>query len=280
MVQRPLAGKKIVITRSKNQAHRTVQMIRSFGGEVIQLPMVEFRTIYNESKFMDFLRKLVNDQIDYVIFMSVNGVKSLVSIANRFRKKDMLLKSITNASIVAIGEETALCLNREGILADIIPKEFSSAGIVKELSTKNLRGKWIYIPRTSIADSYLADRLAERGAIVKQYYVYESRRPKPNGLKMLVNEMREKRIWGIVFTSPSIVESFLVSGSQYIEKNELLMHLSDVVIVAIGPVTKRALTKEGIHVDVIPKRFLSDDLVHAIVDCATGNYSKNVVRSA
>lgn len=278
MVQRPLAKKKIVVTRPKGQADETVKLLESLGGEVVLLPMVRAVTVYDEDKFDNFLGKLVDSQIDYLIFMSVNGAKSLISIARRFKKKARLLRSLRNAIIVAVGKKTAAQLIRESIGVDIIPEEFSSAGIMRELSSRNLRGKLICIPRTSAAGNYLADRLTERGATVEQYHVYETKRPKLDNVRDFVNDLRNERIWCVIFTSPSTVENFFILCRRYIKRSELIESLNKAVIATIGPVTGEALAEKGITVDVVPRKYLASELVRSIVDFAV--HSKNAVKSA
>jgi uroporphyrinogen-III synthase len=272
MVQReaPLKGKTVVITRPKAQAKEIVESIRALGGNVILLPMVEVKTIYDRRKFSDFYRKLADGRIDYVVFMSVNGVKSLIDISKRFRMKMWLLGAIKNTFVVAVGDKTAARLRLEGIDVKIVPREFSSKGIVEELSNANLIRKQIYVVRTSASGNYLRDRLSKYEALVSEYYVYGSRRPKVSkALKSVVNKLLDDDIWAIVFTSPSTVENFLVLSGRLIDKRRLIECLNRAVVAAIGPVTSSFLAKEGVQVDVMPKRYLSLDLVEDL-----GRYAK------
>ncbi len=267
MVRRetPLKGKKVVITRPRSQAKEIVESIKALGGDVILLPMIEVTTIYDERKFDDFHRKLANDQIDYVVFMSVNGVKSLIDISKRFQKKSLLLDAIRKAVVVAVGDKTAALLRFEGVDVKIIPREYSSKGVVKALSNVDLVHKKIHVVRTNATNDYLRNQLLKYGAVVSEYYVYDSKPPKASkGLKTVVNGLLNNDIWAIVFTSPSTVENFLVLSGQFINRKGLIECLNRIVVAAIGPVTGSTLAKEGVQVGVIPKRFLSLDLVEEL----------------
>lgn len=282
MVQREasLKGKKIVITRPRSQTKEIVKSIKALGGDVTLLPMVEIKTIYDKRKFDVFGRELADGLVDYVVFMSDNGVKSLIDISRRFQKKSLLLDAIRNAVVVAVGDKTATRLRFEGIDVKIIPREFSSKGIVEELSNVDLTHKKIYIVRTSAASNYLRDCLSKYGAVVSEYYVYESRRPEASkGLESVVNQLLNGDVWAMVFTSPSTIENFLVLSGQFISRKGLIECLKRIVVAAIGPVTGSTLTKEGIQVNVTPKRFLSLDLVEELERYAMQVYSKNVLRS-
>lgn len=282
MVQReaPLKGKKVVITRPKAQAKEIVESIKTLGGDVILLPMVEVKTVYDRRKLSDFCRKLADGRIDYVVFMSANGVRSLIDISKRFRMKMRLLDAIKNTVVVAVGDKTATRLRLEGIDVKIIPLEFSSKGIVEELSNVDLVRKHVYVVRTSASGNYLRDRLSKYEALVSEYYVYDSRRPKVSkALKSVVNKLLDADVWAIVFTSPSTVENFLVLSNRFIDKRRLVECLNRVVVAAIGPVTSSFLVKEGIQVDVMPKRYLSLELVEDLGRYAKQIYSKNVLRS-
>lgn len=267
MVRReaPLKGKKIVITRPRSQAKEIVESIKALGGDAILLPMIEVTTIYDGRKFDDFHRKLANDQIDYIVFMSINGVKSLIDISKRFQKKSLLLDAIRKAVVVAVGDKTATLLRFEGVDVKIIPREFSSKGVVEALSNVDLAHKKIHIVRTNVANDYLRDRLLKHGAVVSEYYVYGSKPPKVSkGLKTVVNGLLNNDIWAMVFTSPSTVENFLVLSGQFIDRKGLIECLNKIAVAAIGPVTGSTLAREGVQVDVIPKRFLSLDLVEEL----------------
>jgi len=275
--EKPLNAKKILITRPKEQSTEILNEIKMLGGEPILLPLTEIRTLFDRIGFNGFMACLSEGRIDYVIFMSVNGVKSLLLNAKRFAKVLVLVRALREPFVVAVGESTAKYLRYVNVRVDIIPKKFSSEGIVEELLTRDVRNKLIYIPRASSSNNYLKKQLEKFGAIVREYYVYEVAVSKNLHLYNVVKQLSEHKIWAATFMSPSAVRSFLVLAGRLLDRRRLISSLNRTVVAAIGLTTKNELEGEGISVDVVPTKHTSHELVADLVKYAV--YSRKSVRS-
>jgi len=276
--KKPLSGKKILIFRPRKQSKEIVDKIRLYGGEPILLPMIKIRTLFDENQFRKFLANLFNGKIDYIVFTSVNGVKSLLLNAERFSKISTVVQALKKSIIVAVGERTALYLEHVDIYVNIIPKQFSSEGVVKELLARNIRGKTIYVIRTILSHDDLKEQFQKSGALLQEYYVYETVMPRnSSSLQNITKQVLERKIWAVAFTSPSTVRNFLVLAGSLLDKRELISSLNQIVIGAIGLTTRNELERNGISVDVVPVKHTSLALVLSLVKYAT--YSKKTVKS-
>ena len=276
--EKPLSGKRILITRQRKQSKGIFNEIKLFGGEPILLPLIKTRTLFDEIEFNRFLACLSDGEIDYVVFMSVNGVKSLLSNARKFAEVSVLVKALRKSFIVAVGERTATYLKHTNVHVDVIPKNFSSEGVVRELLSRNVRNKIIYIPRAASSNSHFKKDLTKSGAIVHEYYVYEIAIPKSSPLLQgVVEQFLERKIWAVTFMSPSAVRSFLVLVGRLLNRRKLISSLNQTIIAAIGLTTKNELEVEGILVDVVPAKHTSHELVLGLVRYAI--YSKKSVKS-
>jgi len=276
--KKPLSGKKILIFRPRKQSKEIVDEIRLYGGEPILLPMIKIRTLFDENQFRKFLANLSNGKIDYIVFTSVNGVKSLLLNAERFSKISTVVQALKKSVIVAVGERTALYLEYVDIHVNIIPKQFSSEGVVKELLARNIRGKTIYVIRTTSSQDDLKEQFQKSGALLQEYYVYETVMPRnSSSLQNITKQVLERKIWAVAFTSPSTVRNFLVLAGSLLDKHELISSLNQIVIGAIGLTTRNELERNGISVDVVPVKHTSLALVLSLVKYAT--YSKKTVKS-
>ncbi|HLE24314.1 MAG TPA: uroporphyrinogen-III synthase [Thermodesulfobacteriota bacterium] len=276
--EKPLSGKRILITRPRKQSKEISNEIKLFGGIPVLLPLIKIRTLFDENEFNKFLAYLSESEIDYVVFMSVNSVKSLLSNARKFAKVSVLVKALRKSLIVAVGERTATYLGRVNIHVDIIPKKFSSEGVVRELLNRNVRNKIIYIPKTNSSNNHIKKQLEKSGAIIHEYYVYETVIPKSLPLLQdVVKQLLERKIWAITFMSPSTVRSFLGLAGRLLNRRNLISSLNQIVIAAIGSTTKNELEGEGILVDVVPAKHTSHELVLGLVKYAI--YSKKPVKS-
>jgi len=276
--KKPLSGKKILIFRPRKQSKEIVDEIRLYGGEPILLPMIKIRTLFDENQFRKFLANLSNGKIDYVVFTSVNGVKSLLLNAERFSKISTVVQALKKYVIVAVGDRTALYLEHVDIHVNIIPKQFSSEGVVKELLARNIRGKTIYVFRTTSSHDDLKEQFQKSGALLQEYYVYETVMPRnSSSLQNITKQVLERKIWAVAFTSPSTVRNFLVLAGSLLDRRELISSLNQIVIGAIGLTTRNELERNGISVDVVPVKHTSLALVLSLVKYA--NYSKKTVKS-
>ncbi len=276
--KKPLSGKKILIFRPRKQSREIVDEIRLYGGEPILLPMIKIRTLFDENQFRKFLANLSNGKIDYVVFTSVNGVKSLLLNAERFSKISTVVQALKKSLIVAVGERTALYLEHVNIHVNIIPKQFSSEGVVKELLARNVRGKMIYVFRTTSSHDDLKEQFQKSGALLQEYYVYQTVMPRnSSSLQNNTKQVLERKIWAVAFTSPSTVRNFLVLAGSLLDKRELISSLNQIVIGAIGLTTRNELERNSISVDVVPVKHTSLALVLSLVKYAT--YSKKTVKS-
>ena len=277
--KKPLSGKKILILRPRKQSKEIADQIRLYGGKPLLLPMIKIRTLFDENEFNEFLAKLSNGEVDYVVFMSVNGVKSLLLNAERFSKISTLVKTLKKSIIVAVGERTAQYLEHINISTAIVPKEFSSQGVAREFLARNIRGKSIYVLRTTSSNDYLKEQFQKSGALLHEYYVYQTEAMPRNSstLQNVTKQLLERKIWAVAFTSPSTVRNFLILIGNLSDGPQLISSLNQIVVAAIGLTTLHELQRGGISVTVVPTKHTSLELVLSLVMYAT--YSRKTVKS-
>ncbi|MBM3897639.1 MAG: uroporphyrinogen-III synthase [Thaumarchaeota archaeon] len=275
-VEKPLSGKRILLTRPKNQSKESINEIKSLGGEPILFPTVRIRTLFNKFEFNRFLDHLLNGRVDYVVFLSANGVKSLFSNARKFSSISILAKSLKKSLIVAVGEKTATYLKQFDVAVDVIPVKPNANGIIDEFLSKDISGKMIYVVRTASATNLFRKDLEKMCAIVHEYHVYETVMPKIIPLQYVAEQFLEQKIWAIIFTSPYTVENFLVLMCSLFDKWELISKLNRIVIAAIGSTTEKELKRNGIMVNVIPSKPIFRGLVSSLVEYS---YCKKLIRS-
>src|SRR5207248_2091017 len=99
---RPLFGKRIVVTRTRKQASRLSSQLRALGADVMQLPTIRIEPPSDLREFAE----LVQDahSYDWIVFTSPNGVDSFFEM---FFKLYDDAREIGAAKIAAIGPATA-----------------------------------------------------------------------------------------------------------------------------------------------------------------------------
>ncbi len=201
----------------------------------------------------------------WILFTSLHGVKYFFE---RLYAKGLDARSLNGPSIAAVGKATADLLLEYGIRADLLPTVFTGEGLAETLLDQGVEGRNILIPRAETAREILPETLRGAGAQVTVTPVYKN--VAPEGKRgQLRDELDSGKVDMVTFTSSSTVRNFLAMvGAKDDAELKQLMH--NVVIAAIGPITAKTVTDNGLNVDIQPETYTIPDLVQEIV----GHYVK------
>lgn len=250
--QRPMFGKRILVTRARNQASKLTVKLENLGAEVIEAPAIE---ITDPSDLYEALDKAIDHVQDYhwLIFTSANGVEYFF---NRLYQAGKDVRALGYAKIAAIGSATAEKLKQYGIVADVIPQEYRAEGVIEAMKGKLPPHAKILLPRAEEAREILPEKLREMGAEVEVAPAYRTVCGDVDS-EALVSELVNGEIDVVTFTSSSTVKNLVnIIGS--------VDFLKDVKTACIGPVTADTAKSLGIEPDIIAKEYTIDGLVEAI----------------
>jgi uroporphyrinogen-III synthase len=270
MVQKApsLKGRTVAITRPAGQAEEAGELIRAKGGIPYYIPAIEIKGLSNLSAVEKFIAELQSGQVDYVILMSINGIKYLFEAAETLNQVDKLQQGLVKAFVIAVGPRTADALKDYHVRVDLVPTKYSSEGLIESLQRRAIHNKRIRIPRTSNAAPTLMQKLKKMGADVEEIYVYESGLPVDDELRQkFFDDLNHQRIDAIVFGSGLSAKNIFKMLSEKASM-ETLRHMINgkVTTVAIGPTTAQALKEVGIQVDVMPEDYLFEKALSALAD--------------
>lgn len=259
---KPLFGKKIVVTRAREQASDFSDLLKEYGADVIEFPTIE---IVPPKKWdgIDMAIKRLSKPVhagskqgyDWAIFTSINGVKYFVQ---RLKKHGKDIRELKGIKICAIGPKTKEGIEGLGIRVDFMPKEYRAEGIIKGLG--KVKGKNILLPRAEVAREILPEELIKRGAKVDVVSAYRTVKP-----KVKTDEIRglfkKGKIALVTFTSSSTVANFL----DMFKKGEGIEFLKNVKVASIGPITKNTANGYGIETTIMPNQYTVPALADVIV---------------
>ncbi len=229
---RPLCGKRIVVTRTRSQAGVLSEQLRALGADVIELPTIRIEPPTDLRAFAE----LVQDAhaYDWIVFTSPNGVTAFFDL---FYKLYDDAREIGGARIAAIGPATAQRIKDFHLQVDLQPEEFVAESIVREFrkqgGVENLR---ILLARAEKARDLLPKELSALGAIVDEGFAYRTvpeTRDDSGARRRLLEEGADL----ITFTSSSTVENFLALG---------LPWPAGMQVASIGPVTSKTARDHGL----------------------------------
>jgi uroporphyrinogen III methyltransferase/synthase len=253
---KPLFGRRLLVTRSREQAEPLKLLLESEGAEVYCLPLLEISAPEDTAPLDASISRL--SAFSWVVFTSPNSVEFFF---DRLLQLGGDARSFASAKIAAVGQSTAQQLQQRGIQPDLVPTTHSAAGLAKAFEGIDLQGEEILLPASSIGRTELDERLATQGASVMRITAYENRPPVAETVE-LPAALTEARLDCILFASPSSARNFL----DVVGQERGLAWLQNLDIAVIGPTTAAAVQELGLSVAVQPDNSSVPALVAALTE--------------
>ncbi len=251
-----LAGKKILITRAREQSGDFAAQLKKRGAEVIEFPTIEVVPPLRWEEVDRAVDRLKS--YDWIIFTSANGVNFFWQ---RMKERGKRLHLPSSLNVCAIGPATARQLKEKRVPVHSIPEKFVAESILERFEKMSIKGKRILLARAKKARDILPKGLRKMGAEVDVVAVYRTVRPR-GGSKRLEKLLAEGKIDVITFTSSSTVTHF----AELVKTEDLKKLLKGVAIACIGPVTANTAKEWGLKVQVQPKQYTIPHLTRAIAE--------------
>ena len=224
----PLFGQRIVVTRDRRQAAELAEPLEELGAEVLLLPVIEIQPPADPEPLERAMLQL--HAYDWIIFTSVNSVRSFVNTLGDIRS--------LRAKVCAIGPATAAAVEALHIKVDRIPTEYVAESLLAALANDDLAGKRILLPRAAVARDLVPVELTRRGAKVDVVEAY--RTVVPEDASARAHEVLARNPTWITFTSSSTVKNFVTLAGRHT--------LQGIKIASIGPITSATARELGLTV--------------------------------
>src|SRR5881392_1626874 len=258
---RPLSGKRIVVTRTRKQASALSNKLRALGAQVVELPTIRIEPPSDLRAFAE----LVQDAhtYDWIVFTSATGVEAFFEI---FFKLYDDAREIGGVRIATIGPATAQRVKDFHLHVDLQPEEFVAEAVVREFKKQgSMENERILVVHAEKARDVLPKELSVAGAIVDEAFAYRTV-PEARDTSGARRQLAEHGADLITFTSSSTVENFLALGLPWPKGMQ---------VASIGPITSKTARDHGLNIDIEARRHDIDGLVEAIGDFfAAGNARK------
>ncbi|MEJ5299803.1 MAG: uroporphyrinogen-III C-methyltransferase [Thermodesulforhabdaceae bacterium] len=255
--KKPLFGKTVVVTRTRTQASRLVELLSEYGASCIEFPTIAIEP----PPSWDDLDRAIDElsRYDWVIFTSVNGVENFFA---RVWERGGDVRSLTGVSVAAIGPETAKAVENRGIRVDFVPKSYRAEDLAEGFPESVIRGKRVLIPRAMEAREILPQILEDRGAYVAVVSAYRTVMPSNESSEKLAQAIKDGIVDCLTFTSSSTVRNFVKMIGPFLNIEDL----NKSVVACIGPVTAQTAQELGLSVNVVASSYTIEGLVESIVD--------------
>lgn len=255
--KKPLFGHRILITRRMSKEY---EILEELGAEIFECPTVQAAPIEDFTEIDRLISQI--GSYDWLIFTSVNGVKFFML---RIMEKDLDIRDLKGIKICTIGEKTAETLRQYGIKVDITPKNFNAEGLVELFRERyegsdGLKGLRFLLPRADNARDVFPHEVKALGGHIDTVTAYRSINPVSHG-KRLKRFIHEGKITVATFTSAATFNNLINIIGEDSHK-----FFSAMKIAAIGPVTKKAIEKAGLKVDIMPESATIEAMVEAVIN--------------
>jgi uroporphyrinogen III methyltransferase/synthase len=251
--EKPLEGRRVVVSRARAQASRLSSALRRLGADVVEAPAIRIEPLQDWSALDAAIESL--SSYDWIIFTSVNGVTPFVERLKVLGKDP---RELTDVRLAAIGPATRRSLESHGFHVHVVPQRYIAEEVFEALRKIGpLRGSRILLPRADIAREALPDLLRKEGAGVDVVVAYRTVSAKEE-IGRAVDLVARGQVDVVTFTSGSTVRGFFSA----VDDKEALR--DKFLCASIGPITSGALREHGFTPVIEASEYTTEGLAEAI----------------
>ncbi|HWB00532.1 MAG TPA: uroporphyrinogen-III C-methyltransferase [Pirellulales bacterium] len=251
-VERPLHGKRVLVTRPVGQASQAVGRLHELGADVLVQPAIEILPPDDWSPVDAALERL--DKYDWLVFSSANGVRMLLDRLAQIAD----LRKLGSTKLATIGPGTTEALAGYRLRADLQPTDAYRAEALAEALAADAHGKRFLLVRASRGREVLADDLRARGGQVDQVVAYRSvdvEQPQPE----IAEALAAGKIDFVTVTSSAIARSLAAMFGADLAQTQLA---------SISPITSRTLRELGFDPSCEARSYTVNGLIESMLALA------------
>lgn len=247
-----LAGKRILVTRSEDQAEELASLVRGMGGTPVLFPAIRLVPVEERGPLDAALSRL--SSFHWILFASANAARFFCARA----AETGIAGPPEGVRVACVGPGTGREAQRLGFPADLTAERHTAEGLVEALARDGVAGKRFLLPRALEGRETIPEEIGRMGGAVESVAVYR------NGLPPRDEEAARRILRDppdvCTFASPSAFRNFfLLLGER--EAEEILSRSR---IAVIGEVTARAVRERKLPVDIMPEKYTLMGMMEAI----------------
>jgi uroporphyrinogen III methyltransferase/synthase len=252
---RPLFGRRIAVTRTREQASQLTRRLLELGADVLEVPTIRIAPPDDRQPVLEALEGL--GEYDWIVFTSPNGVTAFFDCLFKAFED---VRALGQVRLAAVGPATAAKLKELHLRVDVMPDEYLASKVAKGLihyeSVENLR---ILLARAQVANPELCTVLESHGAIVDDVAFYKTV-PETEDFTGAAARLSEAGADWITFTSSSTVQHFHAR----FDLPKFAARFPGLRLASIGPETTKAITALGLSAAVEARPHTIEGLVKAL----------------
>jgi len=265
---RPLAGRTIALPETR-ELDRLAQLLEEEGARTLRCPLVAILDAPDEEPVLAWLRTLVAGGFDDLVFLTGEGLRRLVALAERHGLRDAVVAALGRARTITRGPKPARALHELGLAPTLPAAVPTSAGVIEAMRALALGGRRVGVqlygeePNRPLVD-FLEGAGAKVGVVAPYRYASAS---DAGRVVALIAALADGGVDAIAFTSGAQVDRLWQVAREAGVEERLAQGIARVRVAAIGPIVVEALAARGVTAAVVPeKSFVMRRLVNALVE--------------
>jgi uroporphyrinogen-III synthase len=265
---RPLEGKTIALPEAR-ELDRMAAMLEAEGAKTLRCPLVAIFDAPDPAPVVEWLRALAAGDFDDLVFLTGEGLRRLVALAEREGLREPVVAALARARTITRGPKPARALHELGLGPTLPAGVPTSQGVIEAMAAFDMKGRRVGVQLYGTEPNRpLVEALEARGAKVRTVapYVYATA---SDGTRVqeLIAAMADGGVDAIAFTSASQVDRLWAVARESGQEARLTAGIARVTVAAIGPIVVEALGARRVRIDVVPdKSFVMRRLVQSIVE--------------
>ena len=257
MAAENFAGLRVLALESR-RGEELVRLIETYGGRPVVAPAMREVPLESNQEALEFVRALLRDEFDMVIFLTGVGTRALAGVAETLGPREEYAAALRRVRVVARGPKPVAALRELGVTPNVSAPEPNTwrellHALDAEAASQPTRGLRIAVQEYGVASEELLAGLQERGARVTRVPVYRWALPEDVApLRAAVRALAREEIDVVLFTTSIQVSHLLQIASEMSQEEPLRTGLRRCAIASIGPTTSEELHSHGLEADLEP----------------------------
>ena len=257
-----LANRTIALAEHR-QLEELAQMLEKEGAIPLPCPLLSILDAPDEAPVLAWLAQLQAGRFDWVIFFTGEGVRRLLTCADRHGRREPFMAALANTRILTRGPKPVRALKEVNLTPTLIASAPTTDGVIASCRSLNLSGLTVGVQLYNASNPPLEQYLREAGAtpVTVQPYVYAADTDADHVVQLL-QQMADGKVDAIVFTSSPQVDRLFEVAQERQQIDLLQQGLAKTLVAAVGPLVQENLHKRGVAVQVCPEQgFVMKNLV-------------------
>lgn len=252
----PLSGRRIVVTRTRDQASELAAKLSALGADVVELPVIRISREVSKQALADVMLEFGG--YDWIAFTSANGVHNF--FGEFFRIFDDI-RSMGLIRIACIGDSTAKAIGDLRLKVECRPEKATAEALAAAMvATGSMDNAKVLVVTGNLNRDVLVKKLEEARAIVDCLQVYKTEAVDLSAHPAAA-DFRRLGADAVLFASSSSAQSFVDQGDVLRMEKGGTKPLNG----SIGPQTSETMRKVGLSVDFEAATPGIDALVTALI---------------